>query len=55
MKSNDQRALHNIALRPLEGIAVDIRVLSPAQLLRMVEETCETLATVRGSRFYADA
>jgi transcription-repair coupling factor (superfamily II helicase) len=51
-KSFDPRALQNIALRPLEGIAVDTRVLSPAQLMRMIEETCETLAITRGARLY---
>jgi hypothetical protein len=53
-KSFDQRALQNIALRPMEGIAVDTRVLSAPQLMRMIEETCEALATIRGARFYGD-
>ncbi|HEX8834867.1 MAG TPA: TRCF domain-containing protein, partial [Abditibacteriaceae bacterium] len=49
--AHDKRALQNIGLRPLEGIAIDARPLSPAQLLRLVEETCEALAAVRGARF----
>jgi transcription-repair coupling factor (superfamily II helicase) len=52
-KSFDHRALHNVSLRSREGIAIDTRVLSPSQLMRMVEETCETLATIRGARFLA--
>ena len=51
--SFDTRALHNVSLRLREGIAIDTRVLSPSQLMRMVEETCETLATIRGARFLA--
>ncbi|MDQ3815339.1 MAG: transcription-repair coupling factor, partial [Armatimonadota bacterium] len=47
---HDKRALQHLMLRPLEGIVIDTRVLPPTQLLRMVEETCETLATVRGAR-----
>ena len=35
------------------GIAVDTRFLSPSQLLKMIEETVETLATIRGARFLA--
>jgi transcription-repair coupling factor (superfamily II helicase) len=48
--SFDQRALSNMTLRPLEGIAIDVRPLSTAQILKMVEETCEELAKIRGSR-----
>jgi len=47
---HDKRALQHVMLRPLEGIAIDTRVLPPAQVLRMIEEVCETLATVRGAR-----
>jgi transcription-repair coupling factor (superfamily II helicase) len=54
-QGHDKRSLQHISLRPLEGIAVDTRVLSPAQLLRMIEEICETLATVRGARFMGEA
>lgn len=46
----DKRMLQNLMLRPMEGIALDTRVISPPQLLRMVEAICETLATVRGAR-----
>jgi transcription-repair coupling factor (superfamily II helicase) len=49
-KMTDKRTLQHIALRPLDGIAIDTRVISTAQLLRIVEEICETLATVRGVR-----
>ena len=51
--SFDTRALQNISLRAMEGIAIDTRVLSPSQLLKMIEETVETLATIRGARFLA--
>ncbi len=49
-KMTDKRTLQHIALRPLDGIAIDTRVISTAQLLRMIEEITETLATVRGAR-----
>jgi len=52
-KSFDHRALHNVSLRSREGIAIDTRVLSPSQLMRMIEETSQTLATIRGARFLA--
>jgi transcription-repair coupling factor (superfamily II helicase) len=48
--SFDQRVLQNIGLRPLEGIIIDTRPMSPTQLLRMVEEMCEALAAVRSAR-----
>jgi transcription-repair coupling factor (superfamily II helicase) len=48
---HDKRLLQNIILRPMEGLAIDTRVLSPPQLLRMVEQICEALATIRGARF----
>jgi transcription-repair coupling factor (superfamily II helicase) len=47
---HDRRALQHISLRPMEGLAIDTRLLTPAQLLRMVEQVCEALATVRGAR-----
>jgi hypothetical protein len=49
--SYDRRTLANITLRPLEGIAVDSRTITPLQLLRFVEEITSELATVRGLRF----
>ncbi|HVF10126.1 MAG TPA: transcription-repair coupling factor [Abditibacteriaceae bacterium] len=49
--AHDRRTLQHISLRPLEGLAVDSRALPPVQLLRMIEEICEVLATVRGPRF----
>jgi transcription-repair coupling factor (superfamily II helicase) len=49
-KMTDKRTLQHIALRPLDGITIDTRVISTAQLLRIVEEVTETLATVRGLR-----
>jgi transcription-repair coupling factor (superfamily II helicase) len=52
--SFDQRLLTNVQLRPLEGIVIDSRPFSGTQLLRLIEETCETLATVRGVRFFGD-
>lgn len=48
--SYDKRVLQNISLRPLEGIAIDTRVVSPNQMLRLVETICETLAVVRSER-----
>jgi len=48
--SHDKRTLQNIGLRPLEGITIDTRPLSSAQLIRLVEEACEALSTVRGAR-----
>lgn len=51
--SFDKRTLQNVVLRPREGIAIDSRVLSPSQLMRMVETIAETLGTVRGARFMA--
>ncbi|MDF2441431.1 MAG: hypothetical protein JWN98_2415, partial [Abditibacteriota bacterium] len=53
-KSTDKRALQHIALRPIDGIAIDSRVLSTAQLLRMIEEITETLAQVRGPRLLGE-
>lgn len=49
--AHDKRTLQNIMLKPREGISIDSRVLSQSQLLRIVETTCEALATVRGARF----
>ena len=53
-KSFDARALQNVSLRPMEGIVIDTRILSATQLMRMVEESCEQLAAVRGARFYGE-
>jgi transcription-repair coupling factor (superfamily II helicase) len=49
-EENDARTLQNISLRPMEGIALDTRVLTPVQLLRMAEQVCESLSTTRGAR-----
>ncbi|MBV9468264.1 MAG: DEAD/DEAH box helicase, partial [Abitibacteriaceae bacterium] len=49
-EGHDKRVLQNISLRPMEGIVLDTRVISSAQLLRMVESICETLANVRSAR-----
>ena len=46
----DERAMHNIGLRKMEGIAIDTRILTPVQLLRMTEQVCESLAVTRGLR-----
>lgn len=54
-EENDARTLQNIALRPMEGIALDTRVLTPVQLLRMTEQVCESLATTRGARLLSPA
>jgi hypothetical protein len=43
-----------VQLRPLEGIVIDTRPFSTAQLLRLIEESCETLATIRGARFFGE-
>jgi hypothetical protein len=48
--SFDQRVLTNVTLRPLEGIAIDVRPLSTPQILKMVEEICAELAKIRGAR-----
>jgi transcription-repair coupling factor (superfamily II helicase) len=52
--AHDRRTLANISLRPVEGIAIDHRPLTPLQLLRFVEEITGELATVRGLRFMGD-
>jgi transcription-repair coupling factor (superfamily II helicase) len=49
-KNFDSRILTNITLRPMEGIAIDVRPLSQMQLLKLVEDMAEALATVRGAR-----
>jgi transcription-repair coupling factor (superfamily II helicase) len=49
-EENDARTLQNLMLRPMEGLAIDTRVLTPVQLLRMTEQACESLATTRGAR-----
>jgi transcription-repair coupling factor (superfamily II helicase) len=54
-KDHDKRALQHISLRHMEGIVVDTRVLTSAQLLRLVEQMAETLATIRGARFMGAA
>ncbi len=53
-KSQDKRNLQHISLRPREGIALSTRVLTPLQVLKMIEDICEALATVRGARFLGD-
>jgi transcription-repair coupling factor (superfamily II helicase) len=53
-EDNDARTLQNISLRTMEGIAIDTRVLTPVQLLRMTEQVCESLATTRGVRLLGD-
>ncbi len=54
-QAHDRRTLSNITLRPLEGIALDTRPLTPLQILRLVEEMTETLGTVRGARFLSQS
>jgi transcription-repair coupling factor len=49
-EENDARTLQNLMLRPMEGLAIDTRVLTPVQLLRMTEQACEALAITRGAR-----
>lgn len=49
-EDNDARTLQNLILRPREGLAIDTRVLTPPQLLRMTEQICESFATTRGAR-----
>ncbi|HEY0074019.1 MAG TPA: transcription-repair coupling factor [Abditibacteriaceae bacterium] len=53
-QSQDKRNLQHISLRPREGIAISTRVLTPLQVLKMTEDICETLATVRGARFLGE-
>jgi hypothetical protein len=43
----DKRLSLHIALRPLDGFAVDTRALTAPQVLRVCEDLCETLANVR--------
>ena len=46
----DKRALQTLALRKLEGLAINTRAMNDAQLLRTIEVTVEALASVRGKR-----
>ena len=46
----DKRALQTIALRKLEGLAINTRAMNDSQLLRTVEVLVEALAQVRGKR-----
>jgi hypothetical protein len=46
-KFSDKRLSQHIALRPMDGFAVDTRALTALQVLRICEELCETLANVR--------
>jgi transcription-repair coupling factor (superfamily II helicase) len=49
-EENDARTLQNLSLKAREGLAIDTRVLTPPQLLRMTEQVCESLAITRGAR-----
>ena len=51
-KFTDKRLSQHIALRPLDGFAVDTRALTALQVLRVCEELCETLANVRAPRLH---
>ncbi len=51
-KFSDKRLSQHIALRPLDGFAVDTRALTALQVLRVCEELCETLANVRAPRLH---
>jgi transcription-repair coupling factor (superfamily II helicase) len=53
-EENDARSLQNLILRPREGLAIDTRVLPPPQLLRIVEQVCESFATTRGARLLGE-
>jgi transcription-repair coupling factor (superfamily II helicase) len=53
-QSQDKRNLQHVSLRPREGIAISTRVLTPLQVLKMTEDICEALATVRGARFMGE-
>jgi hypothetical protein len=53
-EENDARTLQNLMLRPREGLAIDTRVLTPPQLLRMTEQICESLAVTRGARLLGE-
>ena len=46
----DKRALQTLALRKLEGLAINTRAMNDAQLLRTVEVLVEALAQVRSKR-----
>jgi len=51
-KFSDKRLSQHIALRPLDGFALDTRALTPLQVLRVCEELCETPANVRAPRLH---
>lgn len=53
-EENDARTLQNLVLRPREGLAIDTRVLTPPQLLRMTEQICESFAVTRSARFWGE-
>lgn len=53
-QSQDKRSLQHVSLKAREGIAISTRVLTPLQVLKMTEEICEALATVRGARFLGE-
>ena len=50
LEEKDKRALQTLALRKLEGLAVNTRAMNDAQLLRTIEVTVEALASVRSKR-----
>ena len=53
---SDQRLAQHVMLRPLDGFAIDTRVLTATQVLRLAEEVVQTLANVRAPRLLgADA
>ncbi len=54
-QSQDKRNLQHISLRPREGIAIGTRVLTPLQVLKLAEDICEALSTVRGARFLGES
>lgn len=54
-EENDARTLQNLVLRPREGLAIDTRVLTPPQLLRMTEKICESFAITRSARLWGEA
>ena len=53
-QASNKRDLQHISVRPREGIAISTRVLTPMQILKITEDICEALATVRGARFLGE-
>jgi transcription-repair coupling factor (superfamily II helicase) len=51
-KLTDKRLKQHVALKPLDGFAIDTRALTALQVLRLSEEIVESLAVVRAPRLH---